>query len=138
MVGLYNDALGGVEDPLGNVLINHEAGPGGTDAIVTRNSNSKTTTYEIQFPKESLGLVELTNGLQFGLGIAINDGDESTPGQKGWGGLGPHALVFGITPSETALITLAPVPIPDAALLGIIGIATSAHVLRRRKRTVAA
>ena len=30
------------------------------------------------------------------------------------------------------------VPVPGAALLGIIGVATSAHVLRRRKRTVAA
>jgi hypothetical protein len=38
--------------------------------------------------------------------MAINDGDELTPGQKGWGGLGAHAIVHGKTPSETALVTL--------------------------------
>jgi hypothetical protein len=38
--------------------------------------------------------------------MAINDGDLLTPGQKGWGGLGAHAIVFGKTPQETALITL--------------------------------
>src|SRR5262249_39193751 len=27
-------------------------------------------------------------------------------GQKGWGGLGAHSIVFGKTPSETALVTL--------------------------------
>jgi hypothetical protein len=48
----------------------------------------------------------LTVGTQFGLGMAINDGDQLTPGQKGWGGLGAHSIVFGKTPSETALITL--------------------------------
>src|SRR5258706_2169846 len=55
----------------------------------------------------SLGLTApLTLGTQFGLGMAINDGDELTPGQRGWGGLGAHSIVFGKTPSETALITL--------------------------------
>ena len=27
-------------------------------------------------------------------------------GQKGWGGLGAHSIVFGKTPAETALVTL--------------------------------
>ncbi|MDB4438058.1 hypothetical protein N9195_00555, partial [bacterium] len=39
-------------------------------------------------------------------GMAINDGDQATPGQKGWGGLGAHALVFGKSPEQTALVTL--------------------------------
>src|SRR5438552_18897233 len=49
--------------------------------------------------------------------MAINDGDGATvggveygqagqEGQKGWGGLGAHSIVFGKTPSETALVTL--------------------------------
>ena len=38
--------------------------------------------------------------------MAINDGDQDTPGQKGWGGLGAHSIVFGKTASETALVTL--------------------------------
>jgi hypothetical protein len=106
-VALYNYALGGVEDSLGDVIVMHEAGPGGTEAVITRNSTTKKTVYEIKLPKEALGLTTLKGGPQFGLGMAINDGDELTPGQKGWGGLGAHSIVFGKTPSETAQITLA-------------------------------
>ncbi|MGY8687180.1 MAG: hypothetical protein ACKVHP_05510, partial [Verrucomicrobiales bacterium] len=73
---------------------------------VTRNTDTKRTTYEIKLPKSALGLDILEPGTQFGLGMAINDGDENTPGQKGWGGLGAHSIVFGKTPSETALVTL--------------------------------
>ena len=68
---------------------------------------TKRTVYEIKLPKSALDLDELTGGVQFGLGMAINDGDEDTPGQKGWGGLGAHALVHGKSPEETALVTLA-------------------------------
>lgn len=105
-IALYNYALGGVEEALGDVIVMHEAGPGGTEAIVKRDTGSKRTTYEIRLPKESLELNELTSGVQFGLGMAINDGDQDTPGQKGWGGLGAHSIVFGKTPQETALVTL--------------------------------
>jgi hypothetical protein len=106
-VALYNYALGGIETALGGIIIMHEAGPGGTSAIVKRNTETKRTTYEIQLPKAALGLETLAGGVQFGLGMAINDGDQATPGQRGWGGLGAHALVFGKSPSETALVTLA-------------------------------
>jgi hypothetical protein len=105
-VALYNYALGGTETALGNVIVEHEAGPGGTEAVVTRNTTTKRTTYEIRLPKAALGLTSLAGSPQFGLGMAINDGDQATPGQKGWGGLGAHSIVFGKTPSETALITL--------------------------------
>jgi hypothetical protein len=105
-VALYNYALGGVESALGSVIVMHEAGPGGTEAVVARNTGTKRTTYEIKLPKASLGLTDLVGGTQFGLGMAINDGDELTPGQKGWGGLGAHAIVFGKTPQQTALMTL--------------------------------
>src|SRR5262245_18756108 len=115
-VALYNYALGGVEDALGSVIVMHEAGPGGdincncpTEAVITRNTNTHKTTYEIKLPKAALGLTTLKGGPKFGLGMAINDGDAGAGqnGQKGWGGLGAHAIVFGKTPSETALITLA-------------------------------
>ena len=111
-VALYNYALGGTEENLGAIIIEHEAGapgqpaPGVTEAVVTRNTNTLRTTYEIRLPKAAVGLTNLAIGAQFGLGMAINDGDQANPGQGGWGGLGAHAIVFGKTPSETALITL--------------------------------
>src|SRR5688572_21543796 len=105
-VALYNYALGGTEAALGNTIVEHEAGPGGTEAVVTRNTTTHRTTYEIKLPVASMGLTALTPGTQFGLGMAINDGDQATPGQKGWGGLGAHSIVFGKTPSETAHVTL--------------------------------
>ncbi|HVY69833.1 MAG TPA: sugar-binding protein, partial [Verrucomicrobiae bacterium] len=113
-IALYNYALGGVEGATGDTIVEHEAGPGGTSAVVTRNAATKRTTYEIKLPKESLGLTNLAAGVQFGLGMAINDGDQATPGQRGWGGLGAHALVFGKSPGETALMTLAAPPIPPS------------------------
>jgi len=106
-IGLYNYAIGGVENALGDIIVQHEAGPGNTEAVITRNAETKRTVYEIKLPKEALELPALTGGVQFGLGMAINDGDQASPGQKGWGGLGAHALVFGKSPEETALITLA-------------------------------
>ena len=106
-IALYNYALGGTEEALGEIYVHHEAGPGGTEAVVTRNSTTKRTIYEIKLPKEALALETLTGGVRFGLGMAINDGDEEAPGQQGWGGLGAHSIVFGKSPSETALVTLA-------------------------------
>src|SRR5688572_24169407 len=105
-VALYNYALGGTEAALGNTIVEHEAGPGGTEAVVTRNTTTHRTTYEIKLPVASMGLTTLTGGTQFGLGMAINDGDQATPGQKGWGGLGVHSIVHGKTPQQTALVTL--------------------------------
>src|SRR6185369_4512373 len=57
-IALYNYALGGVEDALGNVIIEHEARPADgadTDAIVTRDKANKKTIYEIKLPASSLG-----------------------------------------------------------------------------------
>jgi hypothetical protein len=106
-VALYNYALGGTEGALGSVIVEHEAGPGGTTAVVTRNAATHRTFYEIRLPATALGLTApLKFGDQFGLGMAINDGDQATPGQKGWGGLGAHSIVFGKTPSQTAFVTL--------------------------------
>ncbi|MGV3771470.1 MAG: discoidin domain-containing protein [Verrucomicrobiales bacterium] len=106
-VALYNYSLGGIEEALGDsTIIMHEAGPGGTEAVVRRDTEANKTYYEIKLPAASMGLTSLAPGIKFGLGMAINDGDQDTPGQKGWGGLGAHALVFGKSPGETALVTL--------------------------------
>mgnify|MGYP003574996322 CR=1 FL=1 len=113
---LYNYAVGGTDDAIGEVYVHHERG-GATDpncgcdttAVVRRDSANKKTYYEIKLPAAAVGLTPpLTAGMKFGLGMAINDG-ENTPGQegqRGWGGLGAHSIVFGKTPSETALVTL--------------------------------
>ena len=108
-IALYNYALGGRDGALGEVYVHHEAGPGGTEAIVLRDATARKTIYEIKLPAESLELTPpLAAGTQFGLGMAINDGDTQAgqDGQKGWGGLGAHSIVFGKTPQETALVTL--------------------------------
>ncbi len=106
-VALYNYALVGVEGALGDPVIHDEAGPGGSEVAITRNGTQ--TVYEIKLPAASVGLDALTPGTQLGLGMTINDGDnpdDGQAGQKGWGGLGAHSVVFGKTPSETALVTL--------------------------------
>ena len=64
-VALYNYALGGVEEALGGQVMLEEAGPGGTEAVVTRNVETKRTTYEIKLPKESMELDALIGGTQF-------------------------------------------------------------------------
>ena len=112
IVALYNYALGGIETDLGEqAIVQHERSPESrgdveTEAVIVRNTETRRTIYEIKLPKETLGLESLDLGTQFGLGMAINDGDEDTPGQKGWGGLGAHSIVFGKSPEETALVTL--------------------------------
>ncbi len=89
-IALYNYALGGIETELGDVIVMHEAGPATgadvppTEAVIKRNTVTKRTIYEIKLPKESLGLEALKGGVRFGLGMAINDGDNDTPGHKGW------------------------------------------------------
>ena len=122
-IALYNYALGGIEEELGeDTIVNHERRPPvdpeadpidpellDTEAIVVRNTETKRTIYEIRLPKASLGLESLELGTQFGLGMAINDGDrkeDGQDGQKGWGGLGAHSIVHGKSPEQTALVTL--------------------------------
>jgi len=142
IVALYNYALAGYEDNQGTlvpdpnltdqIIVNHQTLPNGnpspggdpacncpTEAVIKRDFTRKKTTYEIKMPKAALGITApLKAGPQFGLGMAINDGDGALvngvqygqagqEGQKGWGGLGAHSIVFGKTPQETALITLA-------------------------------
>lgn len=103
---LYNFALSGVEGATLDVINQTERGPGGQEVVISRDAARKKTIYEIKLPKAALNLTTLEAGTKFGLGMSINDGDELTPGQKGWGGLGAHAIVYGKDAPQTALITL--------------------------------
>ncbi len=131
---LYNYALGGIEDdhvgfendpPLfpDELVVGHERAfvgflsdldyllfndDGEANVAIMRDTLELTTTYEIFLGTEALGLEveEMAEGTQLGLAMAINDGDELDPGQKGWVGLGAHSIVFGKTASEAALLTL--------------------------------
>ena len=122
-VALYNFALGGAEAdadffPIcgpdlgedGLCIVQEEAGPGGgpdhVNAAIVRSDG--ITSYEIRLSASALGFENdaLEFGNQIGFGVAINDGDFDSPGQSGWGGLGAHAIVFGKSPSETAVLVL--------------------------------
>ena len=59
---LYNYGLGGTETELGDVVINHEKGPGETEAAVWRDTVNKKTYYEIRFPASSLELEKFQAG----------------------------------------------------------------------------
>jgi len=131
---LYNYALGGSDEdlplssddpllPLEQIVADHERGFEffETDALtlsgtedepnvaIVRDIDGQKTFYEIFLPSDAVGLDpdEFIEGAEFGLAMAINDGDEDLTGQTGWGGLGAHAIVHGKTPGEAALFTLA-------------------------------
>lgn len=117
---LYNFALGGTDDTLDpdpefqdlvkNVERTFSFAPGDVEEIVdvaiARDIEAQQTTYEIFLGVDAMGTLDWEEGVQFGVGMAINDGDLDTPGQTGWVGLGAHAIVFGKSPSEVALLTL--------------------------------
>jgi len=103
---LYNYALNGKEDALSDIVINHEKGPGGTEAAITRDTVNKKTYYEIKFPASSLEVAKFVTGQKINVALCVNDGDEETPGQKGWSGWGPHAIVFGKSPEYAGEVTL--------------------------------
>ncbi len=116
-IALYNFGLNGVQsDPnffpvcgqtgVDPCNIHHEAGPSSIDEInaaIVRGEG--VTSYEIMLSAASLGIEEtLEPGIELGFGVTVNDGDEATPGQRGWGGLGAHSIVFGKTPAETVVL----------------------------------
>ena len=88
-VALYNYALGGIEGALGE-RDRHARGRARVEPkrSSAANTTTKRTTYEIKLPKASLGLTDLTADAQFGLGMAINDGDRADAGPKGLGRVG--------------------------------------------------
>ncbi|MCS5571914.1 MAG: hypothetical protein NZ789_03170, partial [Pseudomonadales bacterium] len=101
---LYNYAL----SDGGDLVLHNERGPGGTELAVVRDDDNTTTSYEIKFPADSLGLDALELDMQIGIGVCVNDGDtdDGQAGQKGWSGWGPYAAVYGKTASATGLVTL--------------------------------
>ena len=94
-----------------------------------RNEATKTTIYEIKIPSTvfrgehlltsgqatttSAGQVNyLHAGMQFGVAVCVNDGDNDAgeTGQQGWSGWGPYALVYGKNAAQAGLITLGAAP----------------------------
>ena len=103
---LYNFALGGS----GEVVIHNEQ-PGGAglvdgDVAVVRDEGAKETHYEISFPADELGVAAFQDGMEFGFGIAVNDGDLDSPGQSGWSGWYAASIVFGKNAEKTGLVRL--------------------------------
>lgn len=140
-LALYNYGLGGEDGALGDIYIHNENGAPGqpapaddpacncaTEAFIKRDTAKKKTYYEIRLPAGAMGFTApLTNGMKIGLGVCINNGDVTEPGQpdqtgqKGWGGWGTHSIVFGKTPSETGLLTLTTnLPTVERAFIGDI------------------
>ena len=106
---LYNAALAENGDLLlHNERLNGQAGlVSGDDFAITRDEDSKTTSYEFRFTPANFGLdISLSAGLEIGLGICVNDGDENAPGQTGWSGWHPHTVVHGKNPEKTGLVVL--------------------------------
>lgn len=104
---LYNYALNDTQD--GIILGNEQVeGDGMTvdDVAIVRDDGAGVTFYEAKFAPELLGLAAFEADMAVALGVCVNDGDFDTPGQKGWGGWGPHAAVFGKNGDKTGLITL--------------------------------
>ncbi len=105
---LYNAAL--AED--GNLILHNEetrGQPGLTndDFAIVRDEDSKTTSYEFKFTPANFGLdISLSAGLEIGLGICVNDGDEDATGQKGWSGWNPHTVVHGKNDEKVGLVVL--------------------------------
>ena len=107
---LYNYALNDAQD--GIILGNEKVeGDGMTtdDVVIVRDDDAGTTFYEAKFAPELLGLTTFAADMGIAIGVCVNDGDIDTPGQKGWGGWGPHAAVFGKNGDKTGLVTLSPV-----------------------------
>ena len=83
---------------------------GKVDLAIIRNEAKKMTYYESRFPADELGVGAFKAGMEFGASICVNDGDDDTPGQKGWSGWYPHSIVFGKQASKTGLVILTNVP----------------------------
>ncbi|MDE0084844.1 MAG: hypothetical protein OXU23_03965 [Candidatus Poribacteria bacterium] len=79
------------------------------DFAITRDESAKKTYYEFKFTPANFGLdIELSEGIEIGLGICVNDGDKAAGqgGQKGWGGWYPHSVVHGKNSEKTGLVVL--------------------------------
>lgn len=109
---LYN---AGLDDAAKNILLQNETlrgNPGlvaGEDLAIVRDEGETKTYYEFRISPENLGYKDpFKEGVQFGLGICVNDGDKAAGqgGQKGWSGWYPHSVVHGKNPDKTGLVIL--------------------------------
>ena len=105
---LYNAALSESGDLiLNNERLNGQPGLTNDDFAIVRDEDAKQTNYEFVFTPANFGLnVALSEGLEIGLGICVNDGDTDATGQKGWSGWNPHTVVHGKNPEKTGLVVL--------------------------------
>lgn len=110
---LYN---AGLDDGAKNILLGNErthGSPGlvnGEDVVIVRNEAKKETYYEFRFTAEELQIKgnKFSDGVEFGLGICVNDGDKAAGqnGQKGWSGWYTHSVVHGKNAEKTGLVVL--------------------------------
>lgn len=111
---LRNYYLTGIENNTKEAIANIEAGWGSDIVAIKRDTINKETHYEIFLERDSFeeGWKYYNNGIGFNkwppssksegaefkdirFGFVVNDGDEQTPGQKGWTGFGADGIVFG-------------------------------------------
>ena len=109
---LYNGALDNSAENIITQNMNERThgNPGlvvGEDVAIVRDEDVKKTYYEFKFVPANFGLeISLSEGLEFGLSICVNDGDNDAPGQKGWSGWYPHAIVHTKNSEKSGLVVL--------------------------------
>ena len=109
---LYNIGLDGTGENviLQNEKTNGSPGLAAEDAAIVRDEGAKKTYYEFRFSAAELQIEgdQFSEGLELGLGICVNDGDngEGQDGQRGWDGWYPHAVVYGKNSEKTGLVVL--------------------------------
>ncbi len=110
---LYN---AGLNDGAKDIILGNEethGSPGlvsGEDVVIVRNEAKKETYYEFRFTAEELQIKgdKFSDGVEFGLGICVNDGDKAAGqgGQKGWSGWYTHSIVHQKHSEKTGLVVL--------------------------------
>ncbi|MDP6596652.1 MAG: hypothetical protein QGI86_12390 [Candidatus Poribacteria bacterium] len=104
---LYNMGLA-----KGKMVINNEKagknGLGDKDVMIVRDEAAKKTYYEVKLAAEEiLKKGKFQKGMEFGVGICVNDGDPpGEKGQKGWSGWYCHSIVHGKNSEKTGLLRL--------------------------------
>ena len=85
---------------------------------MARFEDVSRTIYEIKIPACGLAVGPLSDGMQMGFGMCLNDGDTGAVqgGQKGWTGWGPCSIVYGKVSPACGLITMRGESVPGATL----------------------
>ena len=104
----YNIALRDNGDIiLNNEHLNGQPGLTDDDIAIVRDEDTKKTYYEFKFTPANFGLdISLTEGIEIGLGICVNDGDKNALGQTGWSGWNPHTIVHNKNTEKSGLVVL--------------------------------